>query len=354
MVTGSRCINCRTKREVFLIAYPSGRPGILQGIVKRERWPGGHRARGIPLVYPDQIVVPDQPVLRLLREENVGRGEKREESSTPSSPASLSSGELVDQSEQGDSGESIPAGLHGHVVGFTQRGGVIIESQAVDIKGRIGAGSQVAGVLTMWQSLSASGLAQGIPPGAILIVPEPLTLALLHQATNSGVVGIVAGSIALRDLEGFLRTDILQLLISDTVERAQTYLPPLTLLFTEGVGSLPMSTYLQDFLRPYEGSIALLSGITSVRHHIAPELIISVPPTEVPGDEWQSQQLDSSLFPGAQVRVCAGEYEGAIGRIDYFFVHERVFRAGIRARAVRLRLENESFCIVPLPLVERI
>ncbi len=337
------------------MAYPPGWSGILQGVVERERWPGVYRARGVPLVYPGQIVAPDQPVLRLLREESVERVEKREEESSNLSSLSHFSSEVsVDSSEQADSGERIPAGLHGHVVGFTQRGGVVIESRAACVSGRIGAGLQVAGVLTMWQPPPASSPTQGIPPGAILIVPESLTLALLHQAINSGVVGIVAGSIELHDLEGFLRTDILQLLTSDIVERAQAYLPSLTLLFTEGVGSLPMPPYLLDFLQPYEGSIALLSGTTSVRHRIAPELVISMPTTELLRDEWRSQSSDSSLSPGVLVRVYAGEYEGVIGRIDYLFVHERVFRAGIRARAVRLRLDDESFCIVPLPLVERI
>jgi hypothetical protein len=295
-------------------------------------------------------VVPDQPVLRLLREENAeGREKRGEDSSLPSSFARLSSDKQAERV-----GESIPAGLYGHVVGFTQRGGVVIESQATCIKGRLGAGLQVAGVLKIWQAPPANGPAQRIPPGAILIVSEPLTLALLHQATNSGVVGIVAGSIALRDLEGFLRMDMLQLLNNDTIERAQMYLPSLTLLFTEGAGSFSLPAYLLDFLRPYEGSIALLSGTTSVRHHITPELLISVPATEALGDEWQMQQPNSSLSPGVLVRVSSGEYEGTIGRIDYLFAHERVFRAGVRARAVRIRLDDDSFCIVPLPLVEKI
>lgn len=341
------------------MAYPSGGPGILQVVVKRERWPGVYKARGIPLVYSGQSVVPDQPVLRLLREEDSGRVERRKEDSlSTSSTAQNSSNESGIRSEPAvdpvGPGESIPAGLHGRVVGFTSRGGVVIEGRAVRVQGTIGAGTQVAGVLTMWQSTSSSGMAQVVPPGAILVVPEPLTLSLLHQAISSGVMGIVTSSIALRDLEGFLRTDILQLLTCDAFERAQTHLPPLTLLCTEGVGSFHMSSYILDLLQQYEGSIGLLSGITSVRHRIAPELIISLPTAETVGDEWQPQQSDSTLFLGVQVRVYAGEHEGVIGLIDYFFVHERIFRAGIRARAVRLRLDDESFRIVPLSLVERI
>ncbi len=335
------------------MAYPSGWSVIPQVVVKRERWPGVYGARGVPLVYTGQLVVPDQPVLRLLREENAGRVGKGKNNGLPASSTYFSSSEESIEPELAvDSGESIPAGLHGQVVGFTNRGGVVIESRVARIQGIIGAGTPVVGVVTIWQPAPSSGNPQVIPPGAILVVPEPLTLALLHQAISSGVVGIVTSSIMLRDLEGFLRTDVLQLLTSDAVELVQAHLPSLTIVCTEGVGLFRMSSYMLDLLRQYEGSIGLLTGITSVRQNYSPELIISLPITETQDDEWQ--QPDSTLFPGVQVRVRAGEYQGAIGFVDYFFDHERVFRAGIRARAVRLLLEDGSFCIVPLSLIERI
>ncbi len=328
---------------------------IPQVVVKRERWPGVYNARGVPLVYSGQSVVPDQPVLRLLREENIGRVNRgKEDGSSTSATAHITSTTSDFQSEQtadwSGPGESVPAGLHGHVVGFTDRGGVVIESRVARIQGIIGAGAQVVGVLTMWRSTLSGDTVQVIPPGAILIVPEPLTLTLLHQAISSGVVGIVTSSIALRDLEGFLRIDVLQLLTCNTIELAQMHLPPLTLLCTEGVGSFSMSSYTVNLLQQYEGSIGLLSGLTSVRHGYTPELIISLPEMQ----DNEGELPDSTLLLGAQVHVYAGEYQGVTGIIDYFFVHERMFRTGIYSRAVRLRLEDESFCIVPLSLVERI
>jgi hypothetical protein len=45
---------------------------------------------------------------------------------------------------------------------------------------------------------------------------------------------------------------------------------------------------------------------------------------------------------------------GEIGYIDYFFVYEQIFPSGIRARAVRLRMEDGSFSVVPLADIERI
>ncbi len=335
------------------MAYPLGWSVATQLVVKRERWPGGYGAKGIPLVYPNQEVVPDQPVLRL---EYTGANKRRGDTAASWSPVlSSSSGSASTKDNPAapaDGNERVPAGLHGRVVGFTRRGGVVIESQAAIVQGMIGAGNQVAGMLTIWQGAPADE-PQAIPPGAILVVPGPLTFTFLHQALNSGVIGIVASSIALRDLEGFLQTDLLQLLQTSAVEQAQAHLPPLTLMLTEGIGSAIMPAYILNLLHQHQGSIGLLSGVTSVRHSISPELIISLPVTQTR----QAQQVtrpDPTLSVGAQVRVCSGEREGAIGILDYFFVHEQIFRSGVRARAVRLRLEDGSFYVVPQVLVERI
>ena len=59
----------------------------------------------------------------------------------------------------------------------------------------------------------------------------------MRQALLAGVSGIVAGSIAIRDFEGFLRTDLLSLLDEKDVEQAQATLPAMTVLFTEGLGT---------------------------------------------------------------------------------------------------------------------
>jgi len=335
------------------MAYPSGWSVQPQSVVRRERWPGSYKGKGIPLVSLQQEVTPYEPVLLQEREEDAGRAASNKDdlatrisAGRPDSHAKTTSGQSY--------GASISAGLYGHVVGFTPRGGVVIESRAVHIWGMIGAGLQVAGTITIWRSPRSGHEVQVIPPGAILVVPEPLTFALLHQAINSGVAGIVASSIALYDLEGFLRTDVLQLLAADNVELAQTHLPAFTLLFTEGVGSFKMPAYLLDILQQYEGSVGLLTGVTSVRYGISPELIVSLPFAEGQGSEWRPVRPDPALVLGAQVRVCGGEYEGVIGLIDYFFVYGQVFYGGIRKRAVRLRLEDGSFCMVPLILVERI
>jgi hypothetical protein len=332
--------------------YPPAWLIVPQAFVRKERWPGGYKVTGMPLVSPGQDVVPDQPILRWqgVRKTSDGR-----------SNSMARSGDNTAQ-------DVVPAGLRGRVVEITGRGGVVIESHAMLVQGVIGAGDQVAGIITLWRSDSSNNR-QSIPPGAILVVPGTLSFLLLRQAVASGVVGIVASSVALKDLEGFLHVDFIAFLQEERIEQRillQQHFPLPTLLFTDGLLgrrgsslSLPksspsgMPTHLLNILSRYQGSIALLSGETSLRHGIVPELIISQPPG---GNQFTlpAAQPNTLLIPGALVRVYGGEQHGITGIIDYLFVYAQKFPSGLHARAARLRLEDGSFLIVPLSSLERI
>jgi hypothetical protein len=262
--------------------------------------------------------------------------------------------------------------LYGRVVEITNRGGVVIESHATLIQGVIGAGEQVAGTLTLWNPNRPNNR-QPIPPGAILVVPDPLNFMLLRQIVASGVAGIISSSIALRDLEGFLHVDLIAFLQEERTEQRlhlQQRFPRLTLLFTEGIApdpglgrrgsglslpsSLPaMPANLVNTLSRYQGSIALLSGETSFRNDIIPELLISQPPNSSK-DPSPAVQPDTSLILGAQVRIYGGELQGTTGTIDYLFAYEQKFPSGLSARAARLCLEDGTFLVVPIFSLERI
>jgi hypothetical protein len=329
---------------------------IPQIIVRRERWSGRYRIRSIPLVQPGQNVQPDQAVIRIERLKAIEELATIPHLSLPGvvdPSANLQRPLNASNVQENIQREVLPAGLRGRVVAVTQRGGVLIESHAAVLQGSIGAGNQVAGILTMWQSTDATGQAQVIPPGALLVVPGPLNLAMLHQTMASGIVGVIASSISSRDLEGFLRADLIELMISVDAELAQVPLPPLTVLFTEGLGTIAMPVRTINLLSHYQGSIALLTGATSVRQGVFPELVISLPLKEVQ-EGWQPVQPDPTVILGSQVRVCSGEYEGAIGTVTYLFAHQQTFLSSIQARATRLLLEDGSMVTVPLMCVERI
>jgi transcription antitermination factor NusG len=339
--------------EALYMTYRLGWSVVPQILIQRERWPGGN-AQGIPLVSPGQHVLPDQPILRFERSEPIETMQTIPHLPLASSAANAPGvGHTSGKNSTGTRVETLPAGLRGQVVSITDRGGVVIESRAAVLQGAIGAGNQVAGVLTIWQAALADTSGRlTIPPGALLVVPGPVSFALLRSASVSGVVGLIASSVALRDLEGFLRTDVVRLLNSGDVESAQAKLPKISLLFTEGSGNIAMPVRTINLLSRYAGSIALLSGVTSAKQQLFPELVISLPPQETE-QHWQPQKPDTTIKIGAKVRVCSGDYRGMVGEVDYLFTHQQFFSSGLHARAARIRLEDGSLQVVPLTAIER-
>src|SRR6266516_1097841 len=308
------------------MTYLLGWSVISQIQVRRERWPGGYKTRAVPLVSPGQEVQPTQPVMRLehvgpvkapatvphisfpgVKDAPIGAGGQPAHSDAPASDQYV--------------GETLPAALRGRVVDITRSGG--------------------------------GGEKQSVPTGVLLVVPGPLNSSMLREVLASGVVGVIASSIPFRDLEGFLQTNLVELINRIDVKSAQAHLPPVTILLTEGIGIFAMPVRTINFLSNYQGSIALLSGATSIRQGIFPELIISLPLVEIQ-QHWHPMRPDTTLSIGAQVRVCSGDHEGAIGTINYLYSHQQVFASGILARAALLRLEDGSLLTVPLAVIERI
>lgn len=335
------------------MTYPLGWSIIPQMLIRRERWPGGYKIKGSALVYPGQEVQADQPVMRMVKPD--------------SQAARFQSTQKDVRSYVQQMNEVILAGIRGRVVDITRRGGVIIETSAAIIQGTIGAGNQVAGILTFWNSSSGlqhfeaghANISQGTTPTqqvaipTIFVVPGPLNYAMLRQALQMGVAGIVASSISSRDLEGFLGTDLIALMNSMDIERACASLPHLTVLLTEGLGTVAMPPRTIHLLTKYQGSMALLSGMTFLRRAIYPELIISLSIQESQ-QIWRSVQPDPTLLVGSQVRICSGSYEGAIGEIVYLYIYMQTFASGIRGRAAQVRLEDGTVVVMPLFLLERI
>ncbi|MGZ3625635.1 MAG: hypothetical protein ACXWPS_20835 [Ktedonobacteraceae bacterium] len=331
------------------MTYPLGWSIIPQMLIQRERWPGGYGIRGSALVYPGQLVHANQPVMRLEKPDSQTAAYHR-----------MQKGSHADV-QQSDG--IILAGMSGRVVDITRRGGVIIETRAAIIQGTIGAGNQVAGLLTFWNSNDGSQHSGSVPDGTfagatipiptIFVVPGPLNFAMLLQAMNMGVAGIVASSISSRDLEEFLGTNLVALLNSMDIERANMFLPRLTVLLTEGLGTVAMPARTIHLLSKNQGSMALLSGMTFLRQAIYPELIISLPVQESQ-QNWRSVEPDPKLLVGSQVRILSGSYEGATGEITYLYIYMQTFASGVRGRAARVRLEDGSTLIMPLFLLERI
>src|SRR6266568_3725899 len=123
------------------MTYLLGWSVIPQMLVRRERWPGGYKMKGTPLVYPGQDVLPDQPVIRLEKKEPIEALPTAPRLPLPGvidAPTNINYSLADARAGAQRPGETLPAGLHGRVVGITRRGGVIIESYAAVLQGTIG------------------------------------------------------------------------------------------------------------------------------------------------------------------------------------------------------------------------
>ncbi len=345
------------------MTYPLGWSVVSQMVVRRERWLGGYSQRGVPLVYPGQDVQPNQPVIRLEKADRLN-GNRRNSGALSAYSAQDQRQALSEaQPSPGLPGDQpsvnglyqdklILSGLRGRVLDVTRRGGIIIESRAAVVQGVLGVGRQVVGSLVCQRS--ADGLNE-LTPGAILVFPGVLRGDQLQQIVAAGVVGVIAGSVSLNDFESFLHISVTELLDSwdlDLFLDAER-LPPLTLVLTEGLGTKPMSERPLQLLRHYNGSTALLTGLTSVNQQLFPDLVISLHEQETT-QNWQPAQRDTALVRGAWVRVYGGERDGTIGEITAIFMHYVQFSSGIRARSAQLRLEDGTQIIVPLSSLERV
>jgi hypothetical protein len=305
--------------------YPLGWP-VLPGItVRRER---RMERPGLPLVEPGQEVQPDQMIARVNPLGTAG--------SAPFAPPRFGA-------------QTLRAGLRGQVVDASARG-VTIEGLVAVVQGLIGVGEQVVGQLNILSKEALKVPVDMLPlnRGIILVVPGPLTPALLAHATRAEVVGLVASSMLVAELEAALGVDLTALL--DGLPVPENHHPLPTLLFTEGLGSRPMASSTLALLRQHGGDYALLSGATNPRRNQRPELLISLPAGAHP----PAVKADPRIINGALVRVSSGEYAGEIGQVVQTFQRPQRLPSGIHARAVYVRLERGLEVTFPIYNLERI
>jgi hypothetical protein len=305
--------------------YPLGWPVIPGITVRRER---RMDRPGVALVQPGQEVQPDQTIAHVNPLGTAG--------SAPFAPPRFGA-------------QTLHAGLGGQVIEATSHG-VTIEGLVAVVQGLIGVGEQVVGELNILSKEALKIPADMIPltRGVILVVPGTLTLDLLEYAARADVVGLVASSMKVVELEKALGVDLTALLDGLPVPENPRPLP--TLLFTEGLGERHMASSTLALLRQHGGDYALLSGATDPRRNRRPELLISLPPGAYP----PAVKADPRVVNGAIVRVSSGEYAGEIGQVMQTFQKPQCLPSGIHARAVLVRLERGLKVTFPIYNLERI
>jgi hypothetical protein len=231
--------------------------------------------------------------------------------------------------------------ISGLVVEVEPSRSVTIETTATFAQGIFGVGGERIGKLIMLPLLPSEKVSEAAIPNdctdAVLVGGHSPSIEALSLAASRGAVGFVTGSIDDAVLRSYIGYDLGVALTGDEVV-------PMSLIITEGFGSIPMSNRIISTLTPVSGSKVSINGATQVRAGAQrPELIVWA--TSGKGNvEPDSPKV---LEVGARIRLIRVPYFGLRGAVVELPHELRQLETGAMARVLRAKLDDGRDVVVP-------
>lgn len=225
--------------------------------------------------------------------------------------------------------------------------GVIVQTEGALIQGIFGIGGERVGEIQMVSDSPESDLTEAeITPalaGKIIVGGANISGAALQKASEMGVTGIVVGGIIDKDLIDFLGYDIgVAITGHENIS--------LTLVITEGFGTIAMAGRTFELLRSLAGKSASINGATQIRAGvIRPEVIV---PLGVQTSAVQSAGDDGNLSLGTPIRIIREPYFGKLASVSGLPPQLTVIGSGASVRVLEARLADGSVVVVPRANVE--
>lgn len=241
----------------------------------------------------------------------------------------------------------ISAYVDGHIADVLPNEGAIVETRGAMVQGIFGVGGERNGPIRVAVSspddmLEASHI-QESDKGMIVVGGSGVTYDALQRASSVGVVGIVAGAIKDVDLTKFLGYDI------GVAITGQEQIN-LTLIATEGFGTLHMAARTFNLLKTIEGQNASLNGATQIRAGvIRPEVIA---PMQSASGEAHVAGSGGSLEVGTPIRVIREPYFGMLGKVTGLPPQLVTVESGAEVRVLNAKLDDGQEVTVPRANVE--
>jgi hypothetical protein len=239
----------------------------------------------------------------------------------------------------------VGAYIRGRVIRVLEGEGVVVETEGALIQGIFGVGGERQGVIRMVVEDPAETVDESrITPemaGQILAGGANITGGALRKASAIGVAGVVVGAIVDRDLIDFLGYDIG---VAITGHEAIN----LTLVLTEGFGTIRMADRTFRLLQSLAGQSASINGATQIRAGvIRPELIVSRP---ADGDPPEADSQELSI--GTPIRIIREPYFGMLAAVHALPPELRQVPSGAMVRVLEARLQSGEVVTVPRANVE--
>lgn len=227
--------------------------------------------------------------------------------------------------------------------------GVAIESQAAYIQGIFGIGGETQGLLKLAVSSSSQVLDEGsLPPdieGKILVGGSLVTLGAIRKAAKQKARGIIAGGIHDQDLRELLGYDL-----GVAITGGENL--GITVILTEGFGSIPMANRTYGLLKEREGSKTSICGATQIRAGVMrPEIVIPLTTEAVVRVSTKDKGL---MEIGAQIRLIRQPYFGEIAKVLSLPVELQPVESEAKVRVVEVELTSGRKVTIPRANVELI
>ena len=240
----------------------------------------------------------------------------------------------------------VDAYIPGKIIEVMPKEGAIIETHAAFIQGIFGIGGEVHGEIHVVTPENNQILeADMIKPehkDMILVGGCLVTLEALKKAVEIGVSAIVSGGIRHDDLTTFTGEEI-GVAITGQEEVG------ITVIITEGFGTMNMSQRTFELLKEFEGYSASVNGTTQIRAGVLrPEIII---PHDMV-DEDEGEALSQGMVPGTPIRIIRQPYFGAIGKVHSLPVELQKLESESMVRVVNIELDEGEVVTVPRANVE--
>ena len=246
----------------------------------------------------------------------------------------------------------VKAYTDGTVTEIAPNEGVTVETYGTYIQGIFGVGGETVGNLIIAVSSSSDELtAEHILPehrDKILVGGSLVTTEAIQQAIQHGVRGIVAGGIDDADLRELLGYE-LGVAITGSEEIG------ITLVVTEGFGSIAMAEQTFALLKAREDMKTSINGATQIRAGVVrPEIVIPIAPETSQTSSEARDAAEGILEVGSSVRIIREPYFGKLGRVTELPVELQNLETEAQVRVLRVELENGQQTTLPRANVEAI
>ena len=247
----------------------------------------------------------------------------------------------------------VKAYTDGKVTETVPNEGVTVETYGTYIQGIFGIGGETIGNLVVVAKSSSDDLTveQILPEHRdnILVGGSLVTTDAIHQAIEHGVKGIIAGGIDDADLRELLGYE-LGVAITGSEKIG------ITLVITEGFGSIAMAEQTFTLLKAREGMKTSINGATQIRAGVVrPEIVIPLA-SEATGSRSAAEDgaAEGILEVGSSVRIIREPYFGRLGRVTEMPVELQDLETEARVRVLRVELADGQETTLPRANVEAI